>query len=59
MELGRGPINDDEGFSVSADFKCFRKAVWRGPTDDDEEFSVSADFKCFRKRVWNWGGAHQ
>ena len=25
---GRGPINDDEGFFVSADFKCFRKGVW-------------------------------
>ena len=32
--LGRGPSNDDEGISVSADFKCFRKWVWgwgRGP----------------------------
>ena len=26
--LGRGPSNDDEGSSVSADFKCFRKGVW-------------------------------
>ena len=25
MGLGRGPNNDDEGFFVSADFKCFRK----------------------------------
>ena len=25
--LGRGPSNDDEGISVSADFKCFRKGV--------------------------------
>ena len=25
---GRGPTNDDEGFFVSADFKCFRKDVW-------------------------------
>ena len=25
---GRGPNNDDEGFFVSADFKCFRKGVW-------------------------------
>ena len=24
----RGPTNDDEGFFVSADFKCFRKGVW-------------------------------
>ena len=23
----RGPTNDDEGFFVSADFKCFRKEV--------------------------------
>ena len=32
--LGRGPTNDDEGYSVSAGFKCFRKWVWglgRGP----------------------------
>ena len=28
MGLGRGPINDDEGISVSADFKCFRKGLW-------------------------------
>ena len=28
MGLGRGPTNDDEGFFVSADFKCFRKKVW-------------------------------
>ena len=26
--LGRGLINVDEGISVSADFKCFRKEVW-------------------------------
>ena len=26
--LGRGPSNDDEGISVSADFQCFRKRVW-------------------------------
>ena len=26
--LGRGPNNDDEGISVSADFKCFKKEVW-------------------------------
>ena len=26
--LGRGPSNDDEGISVSVDFKCFRKLVW-------------------------------
>ena len=25
--LRRGPINDDEGISVSADFKCFRKGA--------------------------------
>ena len=25
---GRGPNNDDEGFFVSADFKCFRKGMW-------------------------------
>ena len=25
---GRGPTDDDDGFSVSADFKCFRKGVW-------------------------------
>ena len=24
----RGPTNNDEGISVSADFKCFRKQVW-------------------------------
>ena len=23
----KGPTNDDEGFFVSADFKCFRKGV--------------------------------
>ena len=32
MGLGKGPvkgpINDDEGFFVPADFKCFRKGVW-------------------------------
>ena len=28
MGLGRGPSNDDEGSSVSADLKCFRKGVW-------------------------------
>ena len=48
---GRGPTNDDEGFSVSADLKCFRK----GPTNDDVAFFVSACFKCFRKGVWGWG----
>ena len=26
--LGRGPTNDDEEFSVSVVFKCFRKGVW-------------------------------
>ena len=26
--LGRGPTNDGEGFSVSADFKYFKKGVW-------------------------------
>ena len=39
----RGPASHDEGFFVSADFKCFRKGVWcceRGPTNDDEEFTV-------------------
>ena len=25
---GRGTTNDDEGFFVSANFKCFRKGVW-------------------------------
>ena len=32
MGLGRGPTNDDEGFFVSVDFKCFRKGVgsWGG-----------------------------
>ena len=25
---GKGLINDDEGFLVSTDFKCFRKGVW-------------------------------
>ena len=24
----RGATNDDEGFFVSVDFKCFRKEVW-------------------------------
>ena len=28
--LGRGPANDDEGISVSADFKCFRKGCGVG-----------------------------
>ena len=28
MGLGRGPSNEDEGFFVSADFKCLRKGVW-------------------------------
>ena len=27
MGLGRRPTTDDEAFSVSADFKCFRKGV--------------------------------
>ena len=33
MGLGRGPTNDDEEFSVSAVFKCFRKGMrdWGGP----------------------------
>ena len=25
---GRGPINDDEGFFVSANFRCCWKGVW-------------------------------
>ena len=25
---GEGPGQDDEGISVSADFRCFRKGVW-------------------------------
>ena len=25
---GRRPTNHDEGFFVSADFKCFRKRMW-------------------------------
>ena len=28
LELERGPTNDNEGFSISADFKCFRKRKW-------------------------------
>ena len=28
MGLTRGPTNDDEGFFVSADLKCFRRDVW-------------------------------
>ena len=28
MGLWRGPTNDNEGFFVSADFKCVRKRVW-------------------------------
>ena len=28
MGPGRGAANDDEGFFVSACFKCFRKGVW-------------------------------
>ena len=27
MGLEKGPTNDDEGFFVSADFKCFRNGV--------------------------------
>ena len=53
MGLGKGPTNDDERFSVSADLKCFRK----GPANDDEGFFVYADFICFRKGVWAWEGA--
>ena len=30
LGAGEGATNDDEGFFVSADFKCLRKAVW-GP----------------------------
>ena len=26
--MGRGPTDDDEGNSVSADVKCFREWVW-------------------------------
>ena len=48
----KGPSNDDEGFSVSADLKCVRK----GPSNADEGFFVSADLKCFRKGMWGWGG---
>ena len=35
---GRGANNNDEGFFVSADLKCFRKGVWarRGPTNDND-----------------------
>ena len=50
---GRGPTNDDEGISVSADFKCFRSGVWGcggGPLMMVKD-SVSADFKCFRKEA--------
>ena len=28
MGLGRGPVNDNEEFFVSADLKCFRNGVW-------------------------------
>ena len=28
MGPGQGPINEYEGFFVSADFNCFRKGVW-------------------------------
>ena len=55
MGLGRGATNDDEGFFVSADFKCFRKGgvgMGRVPNNDGEGFIVSADFKCFRKAMW-------
>ena len=34
MGLGRGPTTDDEVFSLSADFECFRKkgeGLGRGP----------------------------
>ena len=51
---GRGPTNDDEGFSVSVDLKCFRK----GPNNDDERIFASPDLKCFRERVWGQEGAH-
>ena len=37
----RGPTSHDEGFFVSADFKCFRKGVWGlggGPLIMMEEF---------------------
>ena len=47
----RGPTNDDEGFFVSADLKCFRKGSWGwggGPTNDGKGLYVSIDFKCFR-----------
>ena len=26
--IGREPTNDDEGFFVFADFKCFGKGMW-------------------------------
>ena len=51
---GRGPTNDDEGFSVSTDLKCFRK----GPTYDDEGFFVSAGLKCLGRKCGDWEGAH-
>ena len=56
MGLERGPTNDDEGFLVSVDFKCFFLGL--GPTNDNEGFFVSTDFKCFRKGVWGRKGAH-
>ena len=42
MGLGIGPSNDDEGFFVSADFKCFRKGCepGKGPNNDDKGFFV-------------------
>ena len=30
MGPGKGPNNDDEGFFVSADFKCFRRECGAG-----------------------------
>ena len=49
-----GPTNDDEGFCVSADLKCFRK----GPTNDDEGFFFLLVSNVLGRECGDGKGAH-
>ena len=50
MWAGRGPNNDDEGFFVSADFKCFRKRVWVWVWEGGPPMMVKEALF-----LWGWG----
>ena len=59
--LGRGPNNDDEGFFVSADFKCFRKWVWglgRGPLTMVKDSLFLLISNVLGRGCGAWEGAH-